>query len=234
MWMMSLFSDTLENRLNESGIKYEPTLPGKCDAYYRHVLEANRHLNLTRITGEAEAAVQHFADAMLLACLCDIPTGCRVIDVGTGAGFPGVPLALLRPDIHVTLMDASGKKTDFIRTALSDMNVPADVLCARAEEAAHTPLRESFDIAVSRAVAALPMLLELCIPLIKTGGMLATWKGETVDEELAAASGALAALGCAVHSRTPVGRGALLLIVKQKPTPGIYPRRFSKIKDKPL
>ncbi len=118
MWMMSLFSDTLENRLNESGIKYEPTLPGKCEAYYRHVLEANRHLNLTRITGEAEAAVQHFADAMLLARFCDIPTDGRVIDVGTGAGFPGVPLALLRPDIHVTLMDASGKKTDFIRTAL--------------------------------------------------------------------------------------------------------------------
>ncbi len=95
-------------------------------------------------------------------------------------------------------------------------------------------MRESFDIAVSRAVAALPMLLELCIPLIKTGGVLATWKGETADEELAAASGALAALGCAVHGRTPVGRGALLLIEKQKPTPGIYPRRFSKIKDKPL
>ena len=231
---MRLFTDTLENRLNELNINYDASLPGKCEAYYRHVAEANRHLNLTRITGEEEAAVQHFADAMLLVRFCDIPSGCRVIDVGTGAGFPGVPLALLRPDVHVTLMDASGKKTDFIRIALTEMGVSADVLCARAEEAARTPLRESFDIAVSRAVAALPMLLELCIPLIKAGGVLATWKGETADEELAAASGALRALGCAVQSRTPVGRGTLLIIEKQKPTPDAYPRRFSKIKSQPL
>ncbi len=231
---MSLFTDTLENRLNELSIKYDASLPGKCEAYYRHVAEANRHLNLTRITGEGEAAVQHFADAMLLTRFCDIPSGCLMVDVGTGAGFPGVPLALLRPDIHVTLMDASGKKTDFIRAALSDMGVAADVLCARAEEAARTPLRESFDIAVSRAVAALPMLLELTVPLIKTGGVLATWKGETADDELAAASTALRTLGCAVQSRTPVGRGALLIIEKQRPTPDAYPRRFSKIKSQPL
>lgn len=231
---MSLFTDALESRLSELNISYDPSLPGKCDAYYRHVVDANRHFNLTRITREEDAAVQHFADAMLLTRFCDIPSGCRIIDVGTGAGFPGVPLALLRPDIHVTLMDASGKKTDFIRTALAEMGVAADVLCARAEEAARTPLRESFDIVVSRAVAALPMLLELCVPLIKMCGVFAAWKGETADEELAAASGALAALGCTVHSRTPVGPGALLIIEKQKPTPDEYPRRFSKIKSNPL
>ena len=231
---MSLFTDTLEERLQELNINYDGSLPEKCEAYYRHVAEVNRHLNLTRITGEEEAAVQHFADAMLLASVYDIPSGCRVIDVGTGAGFPGVPLALLRPDIHITMMDASGKKTDFIRTALSDMGIAADALCARAEEAARTPLRESFDIAVSRAVAALPMLLELTVPLIRTGGALAAWKGESVDDELAAASGALRELSCAVQSRTPVGRGALLIIEKQKPTPDTYPRRFSKIKSQPL
>ena len=232
---MSLFTDTLENRLKELNINYDDaSLPGKCETYFRHVAEVNRHLNLTRITGEAEAAVQHFADAMQLASIYDIPSGCRVIDVGTGAGFPGVPLALLRPDIRVTLMDASGKKTDFIRAALTDMGVSADVLCARAEEAARTPLREGFDIAVSRAVAALPMLLELIVPLIKTGGVLAAWKGETASDELAAASGALRTLGCAVRSRTPIGRGTLLLIQKQKPTPDEYPRRFSKIKSQPL
>jgi 16S rRNA (guanine527-N7)-methyltransferase len=108
------------------------------------------------------------------------------------------------------------------------------VLCARAEEIARTPLREHFDIAVSRAVAALPMLLELSIPLLKTGGTLATWKGETVDDELSAASGAFKTLGCALTSRHPIGRGALLLIEKQQPTPEAYPRRFSKIKSHPL
>lgn len=231
---MSLFTETLEVRLTDMSISYAPELPGKCEDYYRRVAEANRHLNLTRITGEAEAAVQHFADAMLLATVCDIPSGCRLLDVGTGAGFPGVPLALLRPDTQVTLMDASGKKMDFVRTALADMGVTAEVLCARAEEAALTPLRDSFNIVVSRAVASLPMLLELCIPLVKTGGVLATWKGETASDELAAATSALATLGCAVQSRTPVGPGTLLVIEKQKPTPEAYPRRFSKIKTQPL
>jgi 16S rRNA (guanine527-N7)-methyltransferase len=231
---MSLFTNALENRLNEIGLAYEPSLPGKCETYYQHVVEANRHLNLTRITGEEEAAVQHFADAMELAAWQSIPAGCRMVDIGTGAGFPGVPLKLLRPEIQITLMDASGKKTDFIRQTLSSMNIDAEVLCARAEEAARTPLREHFDIAVSRAVAALPMLLELAVPFLKTGGVLATWKGETADDELAGAAGALRTLGCVVKSRHPIGRGALLLIEKQQPTPDVFPRRFSKIKSQPL
>ncbi|MEL7604366.1 MAG: 16S rRNA (guanine(527)-N(7))-methyltransferase RsmG, partial [Bacillota bacterium] len=178
---MSLFTEALENRLAELGLSYEPSLPGKCEIYYAHVTEANRHLNLTRITEEAEAAVQHFADAMALAAWLEMPAGCRVADIGTGAGFPGVPLKLLRPEIQMTLMDASGKKTDFVRQTLISMNVDAEVLCARAEEAARTPLRSHFDIVVSRAVAALPMLLELVAPLLKTGGVLAAWKGETAD-----------------------------------------------------
>ncbi len=231
---MSLFADTLGSRLAAMGIAYAPSLPGQCEAYYRHVTQANKQLNLTRITGEAEAAVQHFADAMRLTCFYPLPADCHMIDVGTGAGFPGVPLKLLRPDIRLTLMDASGKKTDFIRRALDEMGVGADVLCTRAEEAARTPLRGCFDLAVSRALAPLPMLLELCVPLIKTGGMLAAWKGETADEELAAAAGALRVLGCAVTGRHAVGRGALLLIEKQKTTPDAYPRRFSRIKSHPL
>jgi len=231
---MSLFTNVLEHRLIDLGLKYEPSLPGKCESYYQQLLEANRHLNLTRITGAAEAAVQHFADAMALAVWLDMPKGCRVVDIGTGAGFPGLPLKLFRPDIELTMIDASGKKTDFIRHALETMGVQAEVLCARAEETARTPLRGSFDIAVSRAVAALPMLLELCVPLLKTGGTLATWKGETADEELALAAGAMQTLGCEATGRHPIGRGALLLIEKRQPTAETYPRRFSKIKSQPL
>ena len=231
---MSLFTDTLINRLNEMGLPFEPALPGKCEMYYQYVVEANRHLNLTRITGEEEAAIQHFADAMALTLWQSIPANCLMVDIGSGAGFPGVPLKLLRPDIQITLMDASGKKMDFVRQTLKDMNVGAEVSCARAEEAARTPLREHFDIAVSRAVAALPMLLELSVPLLKTGGTLAAWKGETAEDELASASGALKTLGCTVTARHPIGRGALILIEKQVPTPEDYPRRFSKIKSQPL
>ena len=231
---MSLFTDTLGSRLAEMGIVYETDLLAQCEAYFRYVGIANRQLNLTRITGESEAAEQHFTDAMWLTRCYQMPAGCRVVDVGTGAGFPGVPLKLLRPDIHLTLMDASGKKTDFIRQTLDEMGVDANVLCARAEEAARTPLRGSFDLAVSRALAPLPVLLELCVPLLKPGGVVAAWKGETADEELSAASSALHVLGCAVVGAHPVGRGTLLVIEKQKPTPDSYPRRFSKIKSHPL
>jgi len=112
--------------------------------------------------------------------------------------------------------------------------VEAAVVCGRAEELARTKQRESFDVVVSRAVASLPMLLELCVPLLRTGGTLAAWKGETAGQELDGARHALSELGC-VHTGThAIGPGALLLITKQKPTPEKYPRRFAKIKSDPL
>jgi 16S rRNA (guanine527-N7)-methyltransferase len=190
--------------------------------------------NLTRITDKAQAARSHFADAMVLAKYLDLPRGCRIADVGTGAGFPGVPIKLLRPDIHLTLLDAAGKKTEFIKSALSSLGVEANVVCGRAEELARTEMRESFDVVLSRAVAPLRMLLELCIPLMRMGGTLAAWKGESAEQELAEAKNALAMLGCAPSGRHSIDPGTLLLITKQKPTPEKYPRRFAKIKSDPL
>lgn len=231
---MSLFDNTLKTALTDAGIPADKTLIARCHAYYTHVVRANEQLNLTRITDGSQAAIQHFADAMRLVRFLGLPQGCRVIDVGTGAGFPGVPIKLLRSDIDLTLLDASGKKTDFIRGALESMGVDAHVLCARAEELARTELRENFDVALSRAVASLPMLAELCVPLLKTGGTLAAWKGESFAQELSEAKNALGILGLEVNSAHPVGQGALLLIHKQKPTPDKYPRRFAKIKSDPL
>ncbi len=231
---MTLFEEALKTALNEAGIGCAAALLERCNTYYNHVLRANEHLNLTRITDEAQAAQQHFADAMRLARYTNLPQGCRVIDVGTGAGFPGVPLKLLRSDIDLTLLDASGKKMDFVRDTLESMGITAQVLCGRAEELTRAELRESFDVALSRAVAPLPMLLELCVPLLKIGGTLAAWKGESFAQELSEANGALDALGCKVAGVHPIGPGALLLIQKQKPTPEKYPRRFAKIKSDPL
>jgi len=231
---MTLFKKTLAGRLNSLGLKYDETVLDACADYYASVAQANRHQNLTRITDEAQAAEQHFADAMALCRAFDLPEGCRVIDIGTGAGFPGVPLKLLRPDIDMSLLDASGKKTDFIKQTLANMNVNAAVICGRAEELARGDRREYFDVAISRAVAPLPMLLELAVPLLREGGILASWKGETYPRELMEAASALKELGCAETVRFEVGRGAILLIQKQKPTPQIYPRRFSKIKSCPL
>ena len=231
---MSAFEETLKSQLAEAGIPCDDALVSRCRAYFDAVVTANAHLNLTRITDEAQAAKAHFADAMLLTKYIDLPHGCRVIDVGTGAGFPGVPLKLLRPDIDLTLLDAAGKKTDFIKSALTPLDIEATVICGRSEELARAMLRESFDVALSRAVASLPMLMELCVPLLKIGGTLAAWKGESFFDELAGAKNALSVLSWEVSKTQPVGQGALLLIQKQKPTPEKYPRRFAKIKSDPL
>lgn len=231
---MSTFDETLKAALTEAGIPCDASLVARCHTYFDHVVRVNQQLNLTRITDEALFAVQHFADAMRFTRFFDIPHGCRVIDVGTGAGFPGVPLKLLRSDIDLTLLDASGKKTDFVRDTLAAMGVEAQVVCGRAEEFARTAARERYNLALSRAVAPLRTLLELCVPLLCTGGTLAAWKGESAQQEIAEAKGALVELGCAPPEVYAIGPGALLLIAKQKPTPEKYPRRFAKIKSNPL
>jgi 16S rRNA (guanine527-N7)-methyltransferase len=231
---MSAFEETLRAALGEAGIPHDDALIARCRAYFDIVVKVNEQLNLTRITDEEQAARQHFADAMIVTKYLDLPPDCRVIDVGTGAGFPGVPLKLLRPDIDMTLLDASGKKTDFVRSALESLGVFAQVVCGRAEELARTEMRERFDVVLSRAVAGLPMLLELCVPLLRTGGTMTTWKGESAEQELAEAQHALAVLGCVQAGAYPVGLGALLLFTKQKPAPEKYPRRFAKIKSDPL
>lgn len=231
---MTLFKKTLAEKLDMLNLKYDEAVIEYCAAYYELVVEANKYQNLTRITDEAQAAEQHFADAMVLCAALELPQGSRVIDLGTGAGFPGVPLKLLRPDIDMTLLDASGKKTEFIKNALEKLDVHADVICGRAEELGRGPMRESFDVAMSRAVAPLPMLLELAVPLLKPFGMSAAWKGETFAQEMQDAASALDVLACSQPRSFAVGRGAILLIQKQKPTPQVYPRRFSKIKSMPL
>ncbi|MDD5018394.1 MAG: 16S rRNA (guanine(527)-N(7))-methyltransferase RsmG [Eubacteriales bacterium] len=231
---MRIFYETLKNELDTMGIQYTPEQMGLCEAYFRLVAETNTHTNLTRITGEADAARMHFGGALYLFGMMDLPKGCRVIDIGTGAGFPGIPLKLFRPDISLTLLDASGKKTEFLDRAAAGLGIDVAVLRARAEEAARTALRDSFDIALSRAVAPLRMLLELCVPFLKTGGTLAAWKGESYDQELEDAKNAMSALDCTLHNCRSVGCGAVLLIEKQKPTQDTYPRRFSKIKNQPL
>ena len=231
---MKEFTDALLHFSKALGIALAADQLEQCAAYHRLVTQANKQFNLTRITNDEHAAEQHFAHAMMLDTLMTILPAAQVIDIGTGAGYPGVPLGILRPDISLTLVDASEKKTDFIRSATESLSLHANVICARAEMLARTQLRESFDVAVSRAVAALPMLLELCVPLLRQGGKLAAWKGESYQQEIDAASRALVTLGCRVISKSPVGQGALLLIEKQKPTPDIYPRRFSKIKSHPL
>lgn len=207
--------------------------------YAQLLLEKNRVMNLTAITDPSEVARLHFLDSAALLNLVNF-RGTSVVDVGTGAGFPGLPLRLVEPSIRLTLLDSLGKRVAFLQEVCDDLGL-SDVACvhARAEEFA-IDHRERFDFAVSRAVASLPMLTELCLPLVKPGGIFIAMKSVDCDEELTSAHRAITLLGGTVADvKDYVIPGTevthrVILIQKVSPTPGKYPRAFTKIKKSPL
>lgn len=201
--------------------------------------EKNKVMNLTAITDPDEVARLHFLDSAALLKQLDF-RGRSVVDVGTGAGFPGLPIRILEPSARVTLLDSLGKRITFLQEVCDDLGL-SDVKCvhARAEEFA-AKHRESFDVAVSRAVASLPLLAELCLPLVKTGGTFLAMKSVDSGGELNAAAKAIELLGGRLSDvrdyaipETAVTHRAVL-IEKVKPTPPNYPRPFTKIKKAPL
>ncbi len=227
---MTVFSETLK----KASYELEEDKIEKMFSYYKLLTRANAKFNLTAITDESEAALGHFYDSIFCAGL--IPKGARVLDVGTGAGFPGIPLKIARPDIEITLMDSMAKKADFVREAAAEIGIEAKVICARAEEAAKGILRETFDVCVSRAVASLRRLSELCLPFVRPGGMFLAYKGEP-GEEIKEAGGALALLG-GTFTEAVWGGGSknhsVLVIKKTGTTPEKYPRRYARILKNPL
>ena len=207
--------------------------------YWELLAEKNKVMNLTAITDPAEAARLHFLDSAALLALADL-RGKTVVDVGTGAGFPGLPLKILEPSIQLTLLDAQRKRVDFLREVCGELGLK-DVECVhgRAEEFAQQH-RETFDLAVSRAVAALPVLAELCLPLVKPGGQFLAMKSVDSNEELNASGRAAAMLGGRLEkpldyviSGTNIPR-RLVILTKIEETPKKYPRTFAKIKKNPL
>lgn len=206
--------------------------------YYEALTEKNRVMNLTAIEGEADTARLHFLDSLSPLLLFSLKKK-SVIDVGTGAGFPGVPLKIACPDISLTLLDSQQKRIDFLREACQALELE-DVEClhARAEECA--ALREGFDFALSRAVARLNVLCELCLPFVKVGGMFLALKGPAVSGELNEARRAVELLGGEVAQVFPYtlpgteSSHSIAVIRKTSPTPARYPRRFAQIKKAPL
>lgn len=202
------------------------------------LLRWNEHVNLTAITDPDEIAVKHFADSLSVFRAADFPKNSSVVDVGCGAGFPGLPMLIARPDLDVTFLDSVGKKLGFIKDVLKQSGLVGQTLHARAEDVAHeSEYREQFDFAVSRAVAPLNILAEYAMPLIKAGGTFIAMKGAEDEAELG--ENAVKVLGGkieqVVYLKLPNGDTRNLVVVKKlSQTPSKYPRRIKKITSKPL
>lgn len=211
------------------------------DVYYELLKEWNEKINLTAITDPQGVAIKHFADSLSLLHYVKLPQNCRIADVGTGAGFPGVVLKIVRPDIQLTLLDSLKKRFLFLEELLKQLGFTANFAVGRAEAfGQNLDYRERFDVVVSRAVANLNTLSEYSLPLVRLGGSFIAFKGSGTQEELEKAKRAIQVLGGklkAVHSfALPYEGGArsLVEIEKEQPTPDKYPRNNGKIKSKPL
>ena len=206
-----------------------------CD-FGQRLIEKNQVMNLTAITEPAAVAQLHFLDSMAVLNAWDC-RGKQVIDVGCGAGFPGVPMAIAEPTLRLTLLDSLQKRMNWLQEVLPQVGVKANVVAARAEEYV-SGCRETYDVAVSRAVARLNILCELCLPYVKVGGAFLALKGAMTEEEVTEAENAIRHLGGRVRTvcEYPAGDAVhkIVVIEKERPTPGQYPRKFARMKQSPL
>lgn len=233
--------DQIAKGLSELGLNPPEGAAALLAEYGRLLLEQNQVMNLTAITEPDQVAALHFLDSAALLNALDF-TGKSVVDVGTGAGFPGLPLRLLEPTIRLTLVDSLGKRVNWLEglcTALGAENVAC--IHARAEELSlKPPCRDGFDVAVSRAVAPLNLLCELCLPYVKVGGMFLAMKSTGCEEEVSQAVSAVKCLGgillpsfdYAIPGTDVTHR--VIRVEKSAPTPKGYPRRWAKIQKAPL
>ena len=228
----------LAEKCSTWNIALSPAQLDQLDRYAEILVDYNQKVNLTAITSPEGIEDRHFADSLLFAAQPEVQG--KMVDVGTGAGFPGIVAKIYKPDLQLTLMEPTGKRVDFLRYACAELGL-TDVEFAkeRAEEAARKIWREQFDIASARAVAALPILCEYCLPLVKVGGVFLAMKGPEADAEAKASGNALKKLGGAyAETRTftlPDGSArGLVLCRKISQTPTVYPRNGGKIAKKPL
>ena len=200
-----------------------------CDkfvAYYRLLIDWNERINLTAITEPEEVVKKHFKDS--LAALPLLSKGAKVADIGTGAGFPGIPLLIMRPDLKLTLVDSLRKRVTFLETVLEELDLEAECLHMRAEDFGRLPAhRATYDFIVTRAVSSLPILIELTVPLLKVGGKSICYKGDPAEELLSSqiALQKLKASAEVLPVESDYGRRSLIVCTKKAPTPAIYPRK---------
>lgn len=233
-------SDIIINGGKELGIDISEYQKEQLLSYASLLKEWNEKMNLTAITDDEGIAVKHFLDSA--SALCTGKIGKKVIDVGTGAGFPGMVLKILKPDMELTLLDSLNKRVNFLNTAVEEMNLNAvETVHMRAEDGGkNIKYRESFDTAVSRAVANLRVLAEYCLPYVKLGGYFLALKGPIAEEELADANRAIAILGgeteAVFNAKIPYSelKHKIIIIKKVRHTPIKYPRKAVLITKNPI
>ena len=228
--------ETLLSGARELGLELTEETADKLCAFGEAVIRQNEVMNLTAITEPTAVAQLHLLDSLTLLKVAD-PKGKSIIDVGCGAGFPGVPTAIACPDARVTLLDSLGKRMNWLETVLPQLGVRARCITARAEEAV-ADHREKFDFATSRAVARLNILLELTAPYVRVGGAVLALKGSAAREELEEAKSAVKKLGLKLETiqdfQIAGATHSVIVLRKIAPTPNQYPRRYAKIKQAPL
>lgn len=217
------------------GVVLDAERTERLNTYGSLLLEWNEKMNLTAITEPREVLYKHFYDCILLLKHARLPQGASVIDVGTGAGFPGMVLKIVRPDLRMTLLDGLNKRLVFLNAVLSELGLTAETVHLRAEEAGRNPrYREQFDLVTARAVSALPTLCEYCLPLVKKGGFFVAMKGSSAKEESVAAQNAVRLLGggkptLSTETLTGEEQRAFISIKKISQTPPKYPRSGKNI-----
>lgn len=230
--------DVCRDLFENNGLELSKTLHEKLEIYSGFLREYNQKVNLTAITEPYEIMTKHFLDSILLSRYCEIPEGARLIDVGTGAGFPSVPLKLYRPDLKITLLDSLNKRIVFLRELCQRLDIECEAVHGRAEELGRDEdYRERFDIVTARAVAAMPVLCEYCMPFVKKGGKFAAMKGP--NESFKAAGNAVKVLGGECENEinyTLSGNDErkLFIVKKISHVAAKYPRNSGQIKNKPL
>ena len=227
---------TLKEGLTGLGLSLSEERQQKLCAFARAMVRKNEVMNLTAITAHTQVARLPLLDSLTVLCCADL-RGKTLIDVGCGAGFPGVPLAIACPEAKITLLDSLGKRVKWLEETLPQLGIEAECVTARAEEAV-AQRRETYDFATSRAVARLNILLELTAPYVKVGGAVLAMKGAAAKEELNECAGAIKKLGLQLEEvrEFPVDGASHAVIILRKiaPTPKQYPRRYTKIKQLPL
>ena len=235
-----ILKDLLKEKAEMFHVKLDETALERFDIYGKLLVEWNEKINLTAITDSEGVTIKHFLDSITIFSYVDIPEGAKVIDVGTGAGFPGLAMLIARPDLDMTLMDSTKKRLMVIENILENIGLKANVVHSRAEEAGQNKdFREKYDFSTARAVTNLRDLAEYCLPFVKVGGSFIPMKSAKAQEEIAEGKKAIHVLGGQIIKQDTFdlldcGERTIINVKKISPTPVKYPRSSAKIAKNPI